>query len=329
MELSVVIPLYNEEQNVQPLLKALYQTLSGYQYELILVDDGSIDRTVEQIRQYATNDVFCLPLHHNQGQTFALKAGIAAAKGQYIATLDGDLQNDPADIPCLISKLIAGPYDMVAGYREKRKDPWHRTLPSRLANYLIRTTTGVKLSDYGCTLKVFRSSLAKELDLHGELHRFIPVLAHLHGASITELPVNHAPRVHGQSKYGLGRTLKVVSDLLMVLFFQKYWAKAMHLFGTAGILLVAAAVSILVYLLTVKLLGYDIGGRPLLLLGMVAGLGGLQFISFGLIAEMLYRVHHRKAEKNYEPISSQRPLISLAPVTETLPWLRTPHSNKQ
>lgn len=298
MELSVVIPLYNEEKNVRLLLSRLYQALASYQYELILVDDGSTDQTVNQIHLSANHRVRLVSLNYNQGQTYAMKKGIALADGDYIVTMDGDLQNDPSDIPRLLNKLIEGSYDMVTGYREKRKDAWHRTFPSRLANWLIRNTTGVHVRDYGCTLKVFRADLAKGLDLHGELHRFIPVLAHLQGARIGELSVHHSPRLHGKSNYGLNRTFKVISDLLLVLFFQKYWARAMHLFGTIGLLLIAAGATTLLYLVGVKLLGNDIGGRPLLLLGVMSFLGGLQFVSFGFIAEMLYRLHQRQPPEN-------------------------------
>lgn len=300
MEISIVIPLYNEEKNVSILLSRLYQALKTHQYEIVLVDDGSTDQTINQVHLHANHRVQLVMLRYNKGQTYAMREGIAVAKGDYIATMDGDLQNDPSDIPRLLNKLIEGSYDMVSGYREKRKDSWHRTLPSRLANGLIRNTTGVYVRDYGCTLKVFRADLAKGLDLHGELHRFIPVLAQLQGARIGELAVHHAPRLHGKSHYGLNRTFKVISDLLLVLFFQKYWAKAMHLFGTAGLLLTAVGITTLLYLVGIKLLGHDIGGRPLLLLGMMSVLGGLQFISFGLIAEMLYRLHQQKSTKNTE-----------------------------
>ncbi|WKN42605.1 glycosyltransferase family 2 protein [Tunicatimonas pelagia] len=320
MELSIVIPLYNEEKNVPLLLSRLEQALASYQYELILVDDGSTDQTISQIHLHANHRVRLVSLNYNQGQTYAMKKGIALADGDYIVTMDGDLQNDPSDIPRLLNKLVEGGYDMVAGYRKKRKDPWHHTFPSRLANWVIRTTTGVHVRDYGCTLKVFRANLAKSLDLHGELHRFIPVLAHLQGARIGELPVHHAPRLHGKSNYGLNRTFKVISDLLLVLFFKKYWSRAMHLFGTVGLLLVAAGSITLTYLIGVKLLGYDIGGRPLLLLGMMSVLGGLQFVSFGFIAEMLYRLHQRQPAESSEVTDFNR-LPSASPdTTETLPW---------
>ena len=320
MELSVVIPLFNEEKNVCLLLSRLHQALASYQYELILVDDGSTDQTIRQVHFYAKHRVRLVSLNYNQGQTYAMKTGIALADEDYIVTMDGDLQNDPSDIPRLLNKLIEGSYDMVTGYREKRKDAWHRTFPSRVANWLIRNTTGVHVRDYGCTLKVFRANLAKSLDLHGELHRFIPVLAHLQGARIGELPVHHAPRLHGTSKYGLNRTLKVASDLLLVLFFQKYWARAMHLFGTIGLLLMASGAITLLYLVGIKLLGHDIGGRPLLLLGMMSILGGLQFVSFGFIAEMLYRLHQRQPTENAEIPDFNR-LPSVSPnVTKTSSW---------
>ncbi|MEM9674325.1 MAG: glycosyltransferase family 2 protein [Bacteroidota bacterium] len=320
MDLSIVIPLYNEEKNVPFLLSRLHQALANYQYEIILVDDGSSDQTISQIRRHANHRVRLVSLNYNQGQTYAMKKGVALADGDYIVTMDGDLQNDPTDIPRLLNKLSEGDYDMVAGYRKKRKDPWHHTFPSQLANWLIRNTTGVYVRDYGCTLKVFRANLAKSLDLHGELHRFIPVLAHLQGARIGELPVHHSPRIHGKSNYGLNRTFKVISDLLLVLFFKKYWSRAMHLFGTIGLLLVAAGSITLTYLIGVKLLGYDIGGRPLLLLGMMSVLGGLQFVSFGFIAEMLYRLHQRQPIENAEITDFNRLPTSSPGTIKTSPW---------
>ena len=321
MELSVVIPLYNEEENVSILLARLYEALGSDGYEIILVDDGSTDHTVHQIQLYANEQVRSISLKKNQGQSYAMNAGIALAVGKYIVTMDGDLQNEPSDIPRLLNKLKEGSYDMVTGYRKDRKDAWHRTLPSRLANSLIRSTTGVHVRDYGCTLKVFRAELAKHLDLHGELHRFIPVLAHLRGARIGELAVHHAPRLYGTSHYGLNRTLKVISDLLIVLFFQKYWARAMHLFGIIGLLLIGAGAVVLMYLVSLKLFGQDIGGRPLLLLGIMSILGGLQLVSFGLIAEMLYRLHQQKhieIEKitDHEQISSgKKPTFQPMPIS--------------
>lgn len=308
IELSVVIPLYNEEENVQPLLRRLRQSLQDYCYEVLLVDDGSSDRTLACVEANADENILAVSLPRNHGQSFALKTGIDLARGKFIVTMDGDLQNDPANIPHLLNEIKAGSYDMVAGYRLHRKDAWYRTWPSRLANRLIRYTTGVYLKDYGCTLKIFRKDLAKSLDLHGELHRFIPVLARLQGAKIGEIPVCHYPRVHGQSKYGLNRTIKVISDLIMVLFFQKYWARAMHLFGSFGVIILLVGIGLLSYLLGVKLWGGEIGGRPLLLLGILSVLGGLQFISFGLVAEMLYRIHNRPLAPRKQKIPPYRKL---------------------
>lgn len=301
MRLSIIVPLFNEEDNICPLLHRLHQALANYSYEIILVDDGSNDNTAAVAQEWVDErTVHLVQLRRNYGQTTALKAGIAAARGTYIVTIDGDLQNDPDDIPLMLEKIASEDYDMIAGYREKRKDAFlHRKLPSRIANKLIGWTTGIHLHDYGCTLKIFKASLAKELELHGELHRFIPVLAYLQGARIAEMPVGHHPRIHGQSKYGMGRSLKVVSDLILMLFFQKYWTKAMHLFGSMGILLFGVGAACLGYLLILKLQGIDIGDRPLLMLGILAILGGMQFISFGLIAEMLYRIHNRSEAKNY------------------------------
>ena len=310
MKLSVVIPLYNEEENVSILLARLYEALASFDYEIILVDDGSTDHTVHQVHLQANERVRLISLKKNQGQSYAMSAGIALAVGKYIATMDGDLQNEPSDIPCLLNELITGSYDMVTGYRKDRMDAWHRTLPSQLANWLIRNTTGVHVKDYGCTLKVFNANMAKHLELHGELHRFIPILAHLRGARIGELAVHHAPRLHGKSHYGLNRTHKVISDLLLVLFFQKYWARAMHFFGTIGLLLIGTGAILLMYLVSLKLFGHDIGGRPLLLLGFMSILGGLQLVSFGLIAEMLYQLHQQKHNK-MEKVTNFKQIIKV------------------
>ncbi|MFN7408274.1 MAG: glycosyltransferase family 2 protein, partial [Cyclobacteriaceae bacterium] len=252
MELSLVITLLNEEDNVAPLLESIYRELHAFDYELILVDDGSTDATVERIRALANTRTKLVVLNRNYGQTPAMAAGIEHASGQYIVTLDGDLQNDPADIPMMLEKLKNEKWDVVAGFRQNRQDKaLVRKFPSKIANYLIRQLTGVHIRDYGCTLKVFKSQIAKNLGLYGELHRFIPILAVLQGGKITDVPVKHHARIHGQSKYGLGRTLKVMSDLLLMVFFQKYFRRPIHLFGPLGFVTLFAGIVINLYLLVV------------------------------------------------------------------------------
>ncbi|MFN8690616.1 MAG: glycosyltransferase family 2 protein, partial [Cyclobacteriaceae bacterium] len=280
MELSLVITLLNEEDNVAPLLESIYRELHAFDYELILVDDGSTDATVERIRALANTRTKLVVLNRNYGQTPAMAAGIEHASGQYIVTLDGDLQNDPADIPMMLEKLKNEKWDVVAGFRQNRQDKaLVRKFPSKIANYLIRQLTGVHIRDYGCTLKVFKSQIAKNLGLYGELHRFIPILAVLQGGKITDVPVKHHARIHGQSKYGLGRTLKVMSDLLLMVFFQKYFRRPIHLFGPLGFVTLFAGIVINLYLLVVKIMGHDIWGRPLFLLGFLLVLAGIQFLT--------------------------------------------------
>jgi glycosyltransferase involved in cell wall biosynthesis len=296
--LSVVIAVYNEAENIEPLLKAVAQSLSRLNYELILVDDGSSDDTVQRIKSAKHNRIKLLVLRKNYGQSAAMAAGIAAAEGDYIATLDGDLQNDPSDIPPMMQLLEEGQWDLVAGVRQKRQDGWLlRKIPSRIANSIIRNTTGVKLHDYGCTLKVFEKSIAKNLGLYGELHRFIPVLAGLQGARMTEVPVKHHARHHGQSKYGIGRTWKVMSDLVLMLFLQKYFQRPMHIFGPFGLVFFLSGVFINVYLLIQKLQGQRIGDRPLLILGVILLLAGLQMILFGILSEVLMRTYYESQNK--------------------------------
>ena len=298
IHLSLVVAIYNEEDNVIPLLKGLNEALSDYSYELILVDDGSTDQTVRRLKPLLEPHMSLIVLRKNYGQSAAMAAGIAAAKGTYIATMDGDLQNDPTDIPVMVQTMQEGNWDLVAGYRQNRKDGWlFRKIPSMIANAVIRKSTGIGLRDYGCTLKVFESSIAKNLGLYGQLHRYIPVLAALQGARMTEIPVKHHPRVHGQSKYGIGRTFKVISDLFLMIFMQKYFQRPMHLFGPLGSLLLLAGVIINIYLLVVKLQGHDIGQRPLLMLGVILFLSGLQFILFGLLSEVMMRTYYESQDK--------------------------------
>ena len=298
MKLSVVIPLMNEEESIKPLFEALKSALSGIEHEIIIVDDGSTDATVSTAKKYAPGNTKILIFNKNYGQTTALAAGIDHAGGELIATMDGDLQNDPADIPAMIEYLVENDLDVVAGRRAGRKDGMFlRKIPSRIANVLIRTMTDVHIRDYGCTLKVFKKDVAKNLGLYGELHRFIPVLVQLYGARMAEMDVRHNPRKYGVSKYGIGRTFKVLSDLLFMVFFQKYGQKPMHLFGTLGFFAFFLGIAINLYLLIVKLTGQEIGGRPLLMLGVILTFTGIQLITTGFIAEFIMRTYYESQNK--------------------------------
>ena len=296
--LSVVITVYNEEDNIQPLLKATYAALSGMDYEVILVEDGSTDRTVAEVKKYANTRTKLVIFNRNYGQTTALAAGIDQATGEYIATMDGDLQNDPTDLPDMLQKAIDEEWDVVAGRRANRKDGFVlRKIPSKIANWIIRNSTNVHLKDYGCTLRVYKADIAQNMGLYGELHRFIPVLAKQEGAKMTEVDVKHHPRIHGTSKYGLSRTFKVMADLILMLFFQKYFQRPIHLFGGLGLLAFLLGGIINVYLLALKILGEDIWGRPILILGFMLILGGIQLITTGIIAEIIVRTYFESQDK--------------------------------
>lgn len=296
--LSVVITVYNEEDNIQPLLQATYAALAGIDYEVILVEDGSTDRTVAEVKKYANTRTKLVIFNRNYGQTTALAAGIDQAIGQYIATMDGDLQNDPTDIPGMLQKAIDEEWDVVAGRRANRKDGFIlRKIPSKIANWIIRNSTNVHLKDYGCTLRVYKADIAQNMGLYGELHRFIPVLAKQQGAKMTEVDVKHHPRIHGTSKYGLSRTFKVMADLILMLFFQKYFQRPIHLFGGLGLLAFLLGGMINVYLLVLKIIGEDIWGRPILILGFMLILGGIQLITTGIIAEIIVRTYFESQDK--------------------------------
>ena len=296
--LSVVITVYNEEDNIQPLLTATYAALQHIDYELILVEDGSSDRTVAEVKKYANSRTKLLIFNRNYGQTTALAAGIDQATGTYLATMDGDLQNDPTDLPAMLQKAMDEDWDVVAGRRANRQDGFVlRKIPSKIANWIIRNTTKVYLNDYGCTLRVYKAEIAQNMGLYGELHRFIPVLAKQEGAKMIEMDVKHHPRIHGTSKYGLSRTFKVMADLILMLFFQKYFQRPIHLFGGLGLLSFFLGAIINVYLLTLKLLGEDIWGRPILILGFILILGGIQLITTGIIAEMIVRTYFESQDK--------------------------------
>ena len=298
MEISIVITLLNEEENVKPLIGQLSNALKTYDFELILVDDGSTDRTVELAKFHSIPNMKLIVLRTNYGQTAAMAAGIMEARGQYIVTMDGDLQNDPTDIPFMLEKLKNEKWDVVAGNRKSRKDStFLRKIPSMIANSLIGSLTGVHIRDYGCTLKIFRSEIAKNLGLYGELHRFIPILAVVEGGRIIDVDVKHHPRKFGKSKYGLGRTFKVMSDLILMVFFRKYFRRPIHFFGPLGLTCLFLGSGISVYLLVLKILGNDIWGRPLLILGITLVLAGIQFLTFGIIAELIMRVYYESQHK--------------------------------
>ncbi len=298
MKLSLVITLFNEEKNVKPLIEKIHQALTGFEYEVILVDDGSIDNTVEEVKAAMNDRIRLVLLNKNYGQTTAMSAGIEEAIGEYVVTLDGDLQNDPSDIPAMVQKLEAEGWDVVAGIRRHRKDGMVlRKIPSALANFLIRSLTDVHVHDYGCTLKVFKRKIAKNLGLYGELHRFIPILAALQGAKITEMDVKHHPRVHGVSKYGIGRTFNVSSDIMLMLFMQKYLQRPIHLFGPVGLITFGIGLLINLYMIGLKLAGEDIWGRPLLIAGVLMLIGGLQIITFGIMTELLMRTYYESQNK--------------------------------
>lgn len=296
-EISVVA-MMNEEENIKPLLEQCYAALASLEYELILVDDGSTDDTVPEVRKYANDRTQVVEFMKNFGQSTALQAGIDHSTGDYVVTMDADLQNDPSDIPMLLDLIKSGKWDLVAGERVNRKDGvFIRKIPSKIANYLGRNLTKVQIRDYGCTLKIFKKNIAKNLNLYGELHRFIPVLAAMQGARIHQVEVKHHARQFGKSKYNLNRTFKVTSDLMLMVFFRKYLQKPMHLFGTLGTLIFGAGMLINLYFLIRKVQGYDIWGKPMLLLGILMLLGGIQLITTGIILELLMRTYYESQNK--------------------------------
>ena len=296
LDLSVVVPLFNEEESLPHLVEQLLQALrpSGERFELVLVNDGSSDRTAEVLEQISREvpELVAVLLRKNYGQTAAMAAGFDVAQGEVIVSLDGDLQNDPADIPMLLAKLRLG-YDLVSGWRHQRQDAaLQRKLPSRIANRLIGRVTGVKLHDYGCSLKAYRREVLSDMRLYGELHRFLPALAFIEGARITEVKVNHRARQFGSSKYGIDRTFRVLMDLLTVWFMKRFLTRPMYVFGFGGLIAMFGSLVASTYLLAVKLMGGDIGNRPLLTLAVVLGIAGIQLFCFGLLGELLIRTYH-------------------------------------
>jgi len=296
--LSVVVPVYNEEENVSLLVERIEGALQGKNFEIILVDDGSTDQTRQAVKKLNNPNVVLIELKKNYGQSLALAAGIDYAKGDYIITMDGDLQNDPDDILMMYNKAKSEDWDVVTGIRQKRKDNLVRTFPSKIANWIIRKTTKLDIKDHGCALKVFNRETAKDLNLYGEMHRYINLLAFLNGARITEVNVKHHQRQFGKSKYGLGRTTKVVNDLILLLFQRKYLQKPIHLFGNFGMLSFTIGGLILVYLMIVKFaLGEDIGNRPLLILGILLLFVGIQFFTTGIIIDLQMRTYFEAQQK--------------------------------
>lgn len=301
-DLSVIIPVFNESLNLQTLHAELTATLMawGRPYELLFVDDGSTDDGFAVLTRIQAHDphVRLIQFRRNFGQTAAFSAGIAHARGRVIVTADGDLQNDPGDIPALVAKLDEG-YDIVCGWRKDRKDTWlTRRVPSIIANKLISRATGVELHDYGCSLKAFRAEVVKPLRLYGEMHRFIPAIASELGVRVTEVVVNHRPRRAGTSKYGLSRTVRVVLDLVTVKFLLSYSTRPLQIFGLIGLMMGGLGGVILVYLAYVRLIGHQaIADRPLLLLGILLAFTGVQLLTVGLLAELQSRTYHESQDK--------------------------------
>ena len=300
MTVSVVIPLYNEEENVDILNERLTETMKniGSDYEVVYIDDGSTDGTLLLLEELQKKDdnIVVLSLRRNFGQTAAFAAGFDFARGDIVVTMDGDLQNDPTDIPKLLE--LTKDYDLVSGWRRKRQDSFSRTFPSKMANWLISKVTGVRLHDYGCSLKAYRREVVKNLKLYGEMHRFIPAVASWYGVRIAEIETTHHPRLRGKSKYGISRTIKVLLDLVTVKFLQSFSTKPIQFFGPLGVFFGLAGIAVSLYLTAAKLFrGIDIGGRPLLLLGALLIIVGIQFIGMGLLGEMIVRVYHESQKK--------------------------------
>ena len=311
LDVSIVIPLLNEEDNVDLLYQSLDKALKeiGKSSEIIFIDDGSSDSTFSRLKKIQQTDdrVLVIRFRRNFGQTAAFSAGFDYARGDVIITLDGDLQNDPADIPHLLSKIEEG-YDVVSGWRVNRQDTYLlRRLPSNIANWIISSVTGVRLHDYGCSLKAYRKEVVKNLRLYGEMHRFIPALASWIGIQVAEIPVNHHPRKFGQSKYGLGRTIKVMLDLVTVKFLLDYATRPIQIFGFLGLLSFVTGSGLGIYLAALRIFfNQPLGDRPLLLLAVLLVVLGVQLLTMGLMGEMIMRTYH---ETQGKPIYMIRDLV--------------------
>jgi glycosyltransferase involved in cell wall biosynthesis len=312
LDITVVLPVLNEEESLPLLHQRLSEVLdgSGYSYEVIIVDDGSTDRSYEIMCELQASDerLRVVRFRRNFGQTAAFSAGFDRARGEVVITMDADLQNDPADIPALMAKMAEG-YDVVSGWRVDRKDRFlDRRLPSILANRLIGWTTGVRIHDYGCSLKAYRRDVLADVRLYGELHRFIPALAHAAGARVAEIPVSHHPRRFGKAKYGLSRTVKVILDILAVRFLMSFSTRPIHIFGLLGLVSFFAGMAVLTYLAVVRLfLLQPIGDRPLTLLGILLTMLGVQLVTSGLLAELVTRTYYESQGKPIYTVRDELP----------------------
>ena len=304
--ISIVVPLYNEEDNISDLFNDIISVTEKYNlnYELILVDDGSTDNSfnnmlIEQ-KEYDPEGkrIKIIQFRRNYGQTAALAAGFNHAKGDVVVPMDGDLQNDPADIPLLLDKIDEG-YDVVSGWRKNRQDKTlSRKLPSKIANWIIGKITGVQLHDYGCTLKAYHSEVVSHLNLYGEMHRFIPAIAKWSGAKVTEIPVNHRPRIYGKAKYGLGRTWKVILDLVTIKFLGSFSNRPIHIFGGLGLISMVLSFLTAFYMILIKITrGVDMDRSPLPILAAMLMMMAVQFMLMGLLAEMQCRIYHESQSK--------------------------------
>jgi len=309
-KLSLVICVWNEEENIKLLSEQIKSALNDFNFEAIFVDDGSTDNTRGEIKKINDERFILVELKRNYGQSSALQAGIDQTEGEFVVLLDGDLQNDPADIPMMLKMMETDEWEMVAGVRTNRKDGMFlRKVPSKIANYMIRKSTGIHMKDLGCTLKIFTKETIKSIHIYGELHRYIPALITFEGATkITQVDVNHRPREYGESKYNLSRTTRVMSDLILMVFFKKYLQRPMHFFGTIGIVTFGIGVIINFYMLILKLFGHDIWGKPLLLLGILLVMGGIQFITIGIIAELQMRTYFES--QNKKPYRVKRVIVA-------------------
>tara|TARA_Y100001970_G_scaffold292836_1_gene436071 strand:+ start:65 stop:1033 length:969 start_codon:yes stop_codon:yes gene_type:complete len=308
--ISIIIPVYNESESIGLLIDEIKKVMytNKFQYELIVINDGSRDSTYEVLKDLSNKikELIIINLRKNYGQTAAMAAGFDIANGQIVISLDGDLQNDPNDIPRLIKAINDG-YDLICGWRFDRKDKLiNRRIPSKIANKIIGMVTGIYLHDYGCSLKAFKKELIDDIKLYGELHRFLPVLADNEGAQIKEIKVNHRSRKYGSSKYGIDRTFRVLMDLLTVWFMNKFLTRPMYVFGFIGIISILCSLLISSYLIIIKIFGEEIGNRPLLLFALILGIAGIQLFSFGLLGELIMRTYHE---------SQNRPIYRIREIT--------------
>jgi len=316
--ISIIIPVFNESESIGFLLDEVKVVMQANEldFELIVVNDGSTDNTHKVLKQltFKIKELSVISLRKNYGQTAAMSAGFDNSKGDIVITLDGDLQNDPNDIPKLISEINNG-YDLICGWRFDRKDKLlNRKIPSKIANKLIAQVTGLKLHDYGCSLKAFKKEIIDDIKLYGELHRFLPVLANIEGAKIKEIIVNHRSRKYGSSKYGIDRTFRVLMDLLTVWFMTKFLTRPMYGFGFVGIISILISLAMSSYLIVLKIMGENIGNRPMLMFSLILGIAGVQLFSFGLLSELLIRTYH---ESQNRPIYRVRKIDGINNKNET------------